>query len=144
MSDKYSIDDILAEVDHKRGDTPKSTESVTEIIGDELKGYVHSSTRMPEEKPEEEISEEEENLRRAESIRRASEGTEQRRARLNRKKEEEEAKRREKEARLRAEEEKRSQKRPEKEREEQNVQFSAKRAEHSGYTSELSSPQEAS
>ena len=41
MSDKYSIDDILAEVDHKRGDTPKSTESVTEIIGDELKGYVH-------------------------------------------------------------------------------------------------------
>ena len=77
MSDKYSIDDILAEIDHKRGDTPKSTESVTEIIGDELKGYVHSSTRMPEEKPEEEISEEEENLRRAESIRRASEGTEQ-------------------------------------------------------------------
>ena len=144
MSDKYSIDDILAEVDHKRGDTPKSTESVTEIIGDELRGYVHSSTRMPEEKPEEELSEEEESLRRAESIRRASEENEQRRARLNRKKEEEEAKRREKEARLRAEEEKRSQKRPEKEREEQNVQFSAKRSEHSGYTSELSSPQEAS
>ena len=58
MSDNYSIDDILAEVDHKRGDTPKSTESVTEIIGDELRGYVHSSTRMPEEKPEEELSEE--------------------------------------------------------------------------------------
>ncbi len=134
MSDKYSIDDILAEVDHKRGDTPKSTESVTEIIGDELKGYVHSSTRMPEEKPEEELSEEEESLRRAESIRRASEENEQRRARLTRKKEEE-AKRREKEAKLRAEKEK---------REEQNAQFSADHEKHSGYTSELSSPDEAS
>lgn len=134
MSDKYSIDDILAEVDHKRGDTPKSTESVTEIIGDELKGYVHSSTRMPEEKPEEELSEEEESLRRAESIRRAAEENEQRRARLTRKKEEE-AKRREKEAKLRAEKEK---------REEQNAQFSADHEKHSGYTSELSSPDEAS
>ena len=135
MSDKYSIDDILAEFDHKRGDAPKSTESVTEIIGDELKGYVHNSTRMPQEKPEEELSEEEENLRRSENIRRAAEENEQRRARLARKKEEEEAKRREKEEKLRAEEEK---------REEQNVQFSANRREHSGYTSELSSPDEAS
>lgn len=144
MSDKYSIDDILAEIDHKRGDTPKSTESVTEIIGDELKVYTHSSTRMPEEKPEEELSEDEENRRRAESIRRASEESEQRRARLARKKEDEEAKRREKEQKLRAEEEKREQERLEKERAAENVQFSAKKKEHSGYTSELSSPQEAS
>ena len=89
---------------------------------------------MPEEKPEEELSEEEESLRRAESIRRAAEENEQRRARLTRKKEEE-AKRREKEAKLRAEKEK---------REEQNAQFSADHEKHSGYTSELSSPDEAS
>lgn len=144
MSDKYSIDDILAEIDHKRGDAPKSTESVTEIIGDELQGYLHSSTRMPEEKPEEEISEEEETRRRAENIRRASENSEQRRARLDRKKEEEEAKRREKEAKLRAEEEKRSSGRIEAQPAAENIQFSANRREHSGYTGELSSPQEAS
>lgn len=139
MSDKYSIDDILAEFDHKRGDKPKSTESVTEIIGDGLKNYAHSSTRMPEEKPEEELSEEEENLRRAENIRRASAESEQRRARLSRKKEEEEEKRREKEAKLRAEEEK-----CERGSAVQNAQSSAGNDEHSGYTSELSSPQEAS
>ena len=30
MSDNYSIDDILAEIDRKRGGGSKSTESVTE------------------------------------------------------------------------------------------------------------------
>ena len=34
MSDNYSIDDILAEIDRKRGGGSKSTESVTEIISE--------------------------------------------------------------------------------------------------------------
>lgn len=46
MSDKYSLDDILAEYKHD-DDKPKSTESVTQIIGDGVKAYSRSSTRMP-------------------------------------------------------------------------------------------------
>ena len=50
MSDNYSIDDILAEIDRKRGGGSKSTESVTEIISEtELHSAMNSTshTRMP-------------------------------------------------------------------------------------------------
>ena len=45
MSDNYSIDDILAEIDRKRGGGSKSTESVTEIISEtELHSAMNSMT----------------------------------------------------------------------------------------------------
>ena len=44
MSDNYSIDDILAEIDRKRGGGSKSTESVTEIISEtELHSAMNST-----------------------------------------------------------------------------------------------------
>ena len=70
MSDKYSIDDILAEIDRKRSSAGRSeessgsVESVTEIIGgNELDEAIKKSgarTRMSEaEREEAEQSEEE-------------------------------------------------------------------------------------
>ena len=93
MSDKYSVDDILAELDKKRssGGTSKSTESVTEIIGgnelDELMRSTGAKTRMSDrEREEQELAEEEENRRRAESIRRAAEENERRKSQQKQKK----------------------------------------------------------
>ena len=47
MSDNYSIDDILAEIDRKRGGGSKSTESVTEIISET---ELHSAMNRSEER----------------------------------------------------------------------------------------------
>lgn len=136
MSDNYSIDDILAEIDRKRGGGSKSTESVTEIISEtELHSAMNSTshTRMPSAEESEPVSGDEEARERAESIRRAAEA--------NRRKAEN--KRREREERQR------EQRRLEQERaeQEQRMQFSEPEKpaepEHSGYTSELSSPTEA-
>lgn len=136
MSDNYSIDDILAEIDRKRGGGSKSTESVTEIISEaELHSAMNSTshTRMPFAEESEPVSGDEEARERAESIRRAAEA--------NRRKAEN--KRREREERQR------EQRRLEQERaeQEQRMQFSEPEKpaepEHSGYTSELSSPTEA-
>lgn len=136
MSDNYSIDDILAEIDRKRGGGSKSTESVTEIISEtELHSAMNSTshTRMPSAEESEPVSEDEESRERAESIRRAAEA--------NRRKAEN--KRREREERQQ------EQRRLEQERaeQEQRMQFSEPEKpaepEHSGYTSELSSPTEA-
>lgn len=136
MSDNYSIDDILAEIDRKRGGGSKSTESVTEIISEtELHSDMNSTshTRMPSAEESEPVSGDEEARERAESIRRAAEA--------NRRKAEN--KRREREERQR------EQRRLEQERaeQEQRMQFSEPEKpaepEHSGYTSELSSPTEA-
>ena len=136
MSDNYSIDDILAEIDRKRGGGSKSTESVTEIISEtELHSAMNSTshTRMPSAEESEPVSGDEEARERAESIRRAAEA--------NRRKAEN--KRREREERQR------EQRRLEQERaeQEQHMQFSEPEKpaepEHSGYTSELSSPTEA-
>ena len=80
MSDKYSIDDILAEIDRKRSthkdDQP--VESVTEIIGgNELDDLMRSSgmkTRMSDsERREKERAEEQSARERAEYIRKAAE-----------------------------------------------------------------------
>ncbi|MFR0871484.1 MAG: hypothetical protein ACLSG5_08875 [Oscillospiraceae bacterium] len=76
MSDNYSIDDILAEIDRKRGGGSKSTESVTEIISEaELHSAMNSTshTRMPSAEESEPVSGDEEARERAESIRRAAE-----------------------------------------------------------------------
>lgn len=136
MSDNYSIDDILAEIDRKRGGGSKSTESVTEIISEaELHSAMNSTshTRMPSAEESEPVSGDEEARERAESIRRAAEA--------NRRKAEN--KRREREERQQ------EQRRLEQERaeQEQRMQFSEPEKpaepEHSGYTSELSSPTEA-
>ena len=136
MSDNYSIDDILAEIDRKRGGGSKSTESVTEIISEtELHSAMNrtSHTRMPSAEESEPVSGDEEARERAESIRRAAEA--------NRRKAEN--KRREREERQQ------EQRRLEQERaeQEQRMQFSEPEKpaepEHSGYTSELSSPTEA-
>jgi len=136
MSDNYSIDDILAEIDRKRGGGSKSTESVTEIISEtELHSAMNSTshTRMPSAEESEPVSEDEETRERAESIRRAAEA--------NRRKSEN--KRREREERQQ------EQRRLEQERaeQEQRMQLSEPEKpaepEHSGYTSELSSPTEA-
>lgn len=136
MSDNYSIDDILAEIDRKRGGGSKSTESVTEIISEtELHSAMNSTshTRMPSAEESEPVSGDEEARERAESIRRAAEA--------NRRKAEN--KRREREERQQ------EQRRLEQERaeQEQHMQFSEPERpaepEHSGYTSELSSPTEA-
>lgn len=136
MSDNYSIDDILAEIDRKRGGGSKSTESVTEIISEtELHSAMNSTsyTRMPSAEEQEPVSGDEEARERAESIRRAAEA--------NRRKAEN--KRREREERQQ------EQRRLEQERaeQEQRMQFSEPEKpaepEHSGYTSELSSPTEA-
>ena len=136
MSDNYSIDDILAEIDRKRGGGSKSTESVTEIISEtELHSAMNSTshTRMPSAEESEPVSGDEESRERVESIRRAAEA--------NRRKSEN--KRREREERQQ------EQRRLEQERAEQEkrMQFSEPEKpaepEHSGYTSELSSPTEA-
>lgn len=136
MSDNYSIDDILAEIDRKRGGGSKSTESVTEIISEaELHSAMNSMshTRMPSAEESEPVSGDEEARERAESIRRAAEA--------NRRKAEN--KRREREERQQ------EQRRLEQERaeQEQRMQFSEPEKpaepERSGYTSELSSPTEA-
>lgn len=136
MSDNYSIDDILAEIDRKRGGGSKSTESVTEIISEaELHSAMNSTshTRMPSAEESEPVSGDEEARERAESIRRAAEA--------NRRKAEK--KRREREERQQ------EQRRLEQERaeQEQRMQFSEPEKpaepERSGYTSELSSPTEA-
>lgn len=102
MSDKYSIDDILAEIDKKRsssGHGEQHTESVTEIIGgSELDQLMRSSgarTRMSDsEREEREQTEEEAARERAENIRRAAEANEKRRAEQLRKKSEDDEKRR--------------------------------------------------
>lgn len=80
MSDKYSIDDILAEIDRKRSShkDDKPVESVTEIIGgNELDDLMRSSgmkTRMSDsELREKERAEEQSARERAEDIRRAAE-----------------------------------------------------------------------
>ena len=76
MSDNYSIDDILAEVDRKRGGASRSTESVTEIISQaELHSAMDatSHTRISPAGETETVSEDEEARERAESIRRAAE-----------------------------------------------------------------------
>lgn len=171
MSEKYSVDDILAEIDKKRGtsSSSKSTESVTDIIGgnelDELMRSSGAKTRMTEsEREEQELSEEEENLRRAESIRRAAEENERRKSQQKqkktdtgeqRRKEREEKARQSEQRRLekeqeRLEKERREQERLEKERAEQesvrNMQFSVEEPselEHTGFTAELASPTEA-
>ena len=136
MSDNYSIDDILAEIDRKRGGGSKSTESVTEIISETVLHSAMNSTshtRMPSAEESEPVSGDEEARERAESIRRAAEA--------NRRKAEN--KRREREERQQ------EQRRLEQERaeQEQRMQFSEPEKpaepEHSGYTSELSSPTEA-
>lgn len=80
MSDNYSIDDILAEIDSKRSGGSHSTESVTEIINSsELRdSSATSHTRIaPEESP---VPEEEEARERAESIRRAAEASSRKKA----------------------------------------------------------------
>lgn len=166
MSDKYSVDDILAELDKKRssGGTSKSTESVTEIIGgnelDELMRSTGAKTRMSDrEREEQELAEEEENRRRAESIRRAAEENERRKSQQKQKKAEaEEQRRREREEKQRLAEQRRlekEQERLERERAEQEsarkMQFDPEEAEpeepeepeHSGFTAELASPSEA-
>ncbi|MGN1340019.1 MAG: hypothetical protein ACI4WS_06975 [Oscillospiraceae bacterium] len=107
MSDKYSIDDILAEIDKKRSsekkDSSARTESVTEIIGggelDEAIRRSGARTRMSDDEREAaERAEEEENLRRAESIRRAAVENERRKSQQKQKKAEaEEQRRRERE-----------------------------------------------
>lgn len=80
MSDKYSIDDILAEVDRKRSghNEQQPVESVTEIIGgSELDSAMRASglkTRMSDsEIREQERAEESAARERAENIRRAAE-----------------------------------------------------------------------
>ena len=80
MSDKYSIDDILAEVDRKRGghSEQQPVESVTEIIGgNELDDLMRTSgvkTRMSDsEIREQERAEESAARERAENIRRDAE-----------------------------------------------------------------------
>lgn len=124
MSDNYSIDDILAEIDSKRSGGSHSTESVTEIINSsELRdSSATSHTRIaPEESP---VPEEEEARERAESIRRAAEAS----------------------SRKKAEHFK-----TERSHAEKPIQFSKPEEpsepaepEHSGFTAELSSPDEAS
>lgn len=164
MSDKYSIDDILAEVDRKRGghSEQKPVESVTEIIGgNELDDLMRTSgvkTRMSDsEIREQERAEESAARERAENIRRDAE----RKSEQLRKKTEAEEKRRqervEKERlaeerrleKLRLEAKKQEQKRIEAERaaEEKSMQFTPEpepeEPSHSGFTAELSSPGEA-
>ncbi len=172
MSDKYSIDDILAEIDRKRSATGRSeessgsVESVTEIIGgNELDEAIRKSgarTRMSEaEREEAEQSEEEENRLRAESIRRAAEENERRKLQQKQKKAEaEEQRRREQEEKQQRAEQRRLQKEQERRKAAERVQFTAPEApaeqpeqpeqpevpeepEHTGFTAELSSPVEA-
>lgn len=172
MSDKYSIDDILAEIDRKRSATggseesSGSVESVTEIIGgNELDEAIRKSgarTRMSEaEREETEQSEEEENRLRAESIRRAAEENERRKLQQKQKKAEaEEQRRREQEEKQQRAEQRRLQKEQERRKAAERVQFTAPEApaeqpeqpeqpevpeepEHTGFTAELSSPVEA-
>ena len=167
MSDKYSIDDILAEIDKKRssersGEHSGKVESVTEIIGgSELDEAIRKSgarTRMSEEEREQaELSEEEENLQRAESIRKAAEENERRKSQQKQKKAEAEEQRRQKQQLA---EQRRLQKEREREERskqaEQQMQFTSpeeldegvnpeieKEPEHTGFTAELSSPMEA-
>lgn len=172
MSDKYSIDDILAEIDRKRSATggseesSGSVESVTEIIGgNELDEAIRKSgarTRMSEaEREEAEQSEEEENRLRAESIRRAAEENERRKLQQKQKKAEaEEQRRREQEEKQQRAEQRRLQKEQERRKAAERVQFTAPESlaeqpeqpeqpevpeepEHTGFTAELSSPVEA-
>ena len=172
MSDKYSIDDILAEIDRKRSATGRSeessgsVESVTEIIGGtELDEAIRKSgarTRMSEaEREEAEQSEEEENRLRAESIRRAAEENERRKLQQKQKKAEaEEQRRREQEEKQQRAEQRRLQKEQERRKAAERVQFTAPESlaeqpeqpeqpevpeepEHTGFTAELSSPVEA-
>lgn len=172
MSDKYSIDDILAEIDRKRSATGRSeessgsVESVTEIIGgNELDEAIRKSgarTRMSgAEREEAEQSEEEENRLRAESIRRAAEENERRKLQQKQKKAEaEEQRRREQEEKQQRAEQRRLQKEQERRKAAERVQFTAPESlaeqpeqpeqpevpeepEHTGFTAELSSPVEA-
>ena len=103
MSDKYSIDDILADVDKKRStdghSAEKHTESITEIIGgselDKLIRNTGAKTRIEDgEDDYAPLSEQEEADRRAESIRSAAEENERRKAAQKQKKAEAEEKRR--------------------------------------------------
>ena len=82
MSDNYSIDDILAEVDKKRGGhKSEPTESVTEIIGgSDLEMIRSAASRTRTTDPEEQERAEQEAAReRAENIRKAAE----KRSRMN-------------------------------------------------------------
>ena len=82
MSDNYSIDDILAEVDKKRdGHKSEPTESVTEIIGgSDLEMIRSAASRTRTTDPEEQERAEQEAAReRAENIRKAAE----KRSRMN-------------------------------------------------------------
>lgn len=158
MSDKYSIDDILAEIDRKRGSEsgshPKHTESITEIIGgselDELMRSTGSKTRMPEDEPEPEPSPEDEAEERAASIQRAaSRKAEQKKAEIEEKRRRaQEEKERQRLERQRAEQERQSRIEEERARTAgtDSLQFSVHEPaepEHSGFTAELSSPTEA-
>ena len=167
MSDKYSVDDILAEIERKRSsggsrESSGSTESVTEIIGgNELDEAIRKSgakTRMSDaEREEAELSEEEENRRRAESIRRAAEENERRKSQQKQKKAEaEEQRRREQEEKQQRAEQRRLQKEQDRQEKAERIQFTKPEntreekqpetpaePEHTGFTAELSSPTEA-
>lgn len=133
MSDKYSIDDILAEIEKKRGSegeyenrSDQPVESVTEIIGgselDVLMRSTGAKTRMTEsERLEQERAEEEEVRQRAESIRLAAEANERKKEEQKQKKAQaDEKRRRDKEEKERIARERRLEKeRLEQEREEQ-------------------------
>ena len=148
MSDKYSIDDILAEIDKKRSTDghsgEKHTESITEIIGgselDKLMRSSGSKTRIGEDEYAP-VSEQEEADRRAESIRSAAEENERRKAAQRQKKAEAEEKRRlEREEKAKIAEERRLEKeRLEQKRQEQR-RLEADRAERSGEDSIQFSP----
>lgn len=150
MSDKYSIDDILAEVDKKRStdghSAEKHTESITEIIGgselDKLIRSTGAKTRIEDgEDDYAPLSEQEEADRRAESIRSAAEENERRKvAQKQKRAEAEEKRRREREEKARLAEERRLEKeRLERERQEQR-RLEAERAEQVGEDSMQFSP----
>lgn len=155
MSDNYSIDDILAEVDKKRdGHKSEPTESVTEIIGgSDLEMIRSAASRTRTTDPvEQERAEQEAAREREESIRKVAE---HRKSVQQQKKELEERRRRDREEKQRLAEESRleklraeAEKRQEPE-EELTMQFThpveepAREPQHSGFTAELSSPSEA-
>lgn len=168
MSDKYSIDDILAEVDRKRsrrdGSGEPSSESVTEIIGgSELDELIRSAGAKPhmtdEDYAEQQREEEAAAQERAENIRKAAERKSHRRSSDSDEKHRrlEETERPEADSREREAAEAAAAEQPESKLpgEKQAIQFSAafEPAEeepqepeeplHSGFTGELSSPREA-
>lgn len=132
MSDNYSIDDILAEVDRKRSSSPEDergefTESVTDIIGgNELDRALRSvgarRRRTESEIAEQELAEQREHEQRAEEIRAAAQKDEPEDRSAKKRREEAERRARkqqeeeERKARKQREEEEREQRRLETER----------------------------